>query len=90
MMTGVVRWVFDIEGNRVHSIMGTGSVELGFFVDLNLRDALLVIVSLARKNLVELELDMCFILFRKISFKFKFGGLFGHECEQICLLYIVY
>ena len=66
MMTGVVRWVFDIEGNRVHSItMGTGSVGLGFFVDLNLRDALLVIVSLARKNLVELELETCFILFRK-------------------------
>ena len=83
MMTGVVRWVFDIEGNRVHSIMGTGSVGLGFFVDLNLRDALLVIVSLARKNLVELELETCFILFRK---NFKFGGLFGHECEQICLL----
>lgn len=62
---GRSKMVFDIEGNRVHSIMGTGSVELGFFVDLNLRDALLVIVSLARKNLVELELETCFILFRK-------------------------
>ena len=63
---GRSKMVFDIEGNRVHSIMGTGSVGLGFsFVDLNLRDALLVIVSLARKNLVELELETCFILFRK-------------------------